>query len=493
MKVSNAKDFKERKISDCLIMPFYQGEKSALMAAAADELAADLKPLLSLKDFKGSLKECCFVYLQGRKEKRLLLLGLGKKGEIDAESLRKAYAEAAKACQQKGLKNICVLLPDCEVKNKVLGVAEGIFLANYSFLRLKCHSIKESVFSLLEKMEFICVGREDFAAIEVAKVIAAGVHFTRDLVNNNADDTLPKMMAEAASEFSKLSPKVKVEIFDKKRLEKEKMGLLLAVNRGSAHEPFLISIHYNGNPKSKERHVLVGKGITYDTGGLSLKPSTSMDTMKSDMAGAGAVMGALHAIINLNLPVNITGVMPVTENAIGSRSYKPGDVYVGYSGKTVEVVNTDAEGRLILADALAYTVDKLQPASIIDLASLTGAVVVALGDDVAGFFANNDKLAEGLLASSRKTGETIWRLPLHKEYKALLKSEIGDIKNSTGRGAGPITAALFLEEFVDSKIPWAHLDIAGTSFIAKPRDYFSTLATGAGVRLLVDYFQTLAV
>ncbi len=241
------------------------------------------------------------------------------------------------------------------------------------------------------------------------------------------------------------------------------MGLFLAVARGAAVEPAFIILQYRGYPASKDHTVLVGKGVTFDTGGLNLKATGSMETMRCDMAGAAAVLSTIGVIASLKLKINVTAVVAAAENAIGSRSYKPGDVYKSYSGVTVEIGNTDAEGRLTLADALAYSLDQLKPTRMIDLATLTGSVVVALGEELSGLFCNDDDLAQQLLEASKKTAEGMWRMPLFAPYKEQIKSDIADIKNTGGRPAGSITAALFLQKFV-ADVPWAHLDIAGPAW-----------------------------
>ena len=268
------------------------------------------------------------------------------------------------------------------------------------------------------------------------------------------------------------------------------MGLLLAVNRASSRDPTFMLIEYKGDPKAHDLTVLVGKGITFDTGGLNLKPTGSMESMKCDMAGAAAVLGVIQAAAALGIKKNITGVIAATENSIGSRSYKPGDVYCGYAGKSVEIGNTDAEGRLILADALAYAVKNLKPSRIIDLATLTGAVEVALGNEAIGLLSNHDVLADLLIRSGSSTGERVWRLPLYEEYKDLLKSDVADIKSTGGRTAGCITAAIFLHEFV-GKTPWAHLDIAGTAYLNEAKRYQPKHATGVGVRLMLSLLESL--
>ena len=291
------------------------------------------------------------------------------------------------------------------------------------------------------------------------------------------------MLADTALSLPK---PLDVKVLNRKHLEDEKMGLMLAVSRASSLEPFLIQVSYHGNPSSKEHIVLVGKGVTYDTGGLALKQLDNMLTMKCDMSGAAIAIGSVKTAASLRLKVNVTALVPAVENAIGSRSYKLGDVYKSASGKTVEVLNTDAEGRLILADALTYAQKHLKPTCMIDLATLTGAVVVGLGDEVSGLFTDDATLSQELMHASRNTGEALWPLPLHADYADSLKSDIADLANMGGREGGAIKAALFLKEFVGS-VPWAHIDCAGPCFRPKPHRYSPTKATGYGVRLLVEF------
>ena len=305
----------------------------------------------------------------------------------------------------------------------------------------------------------------------------------------NFEDIIPEKLAQVAQSMEKLSSKLKVTIFDKKRIQKEKMGLLLTVNRSTDLEPRFIVLSYRGNPSSKKSFALVGKGVTYDTGGLSLKSTSNMEEMKCDMGGAATVLGTVYSAVLLGLKVNLWGVIPATENGIGSRSYKPGDVYSGHSGKTVEITNTDAEGRLILADAISYTIEKLKPDYMITLATLTGGIVVALGDEIAGYFSDHEKLSQGLEKAAKESDELVWRMPLHANYLDFLKSEIADIKNCDGREASSIQAALFLKEFVD-KTPWVHMDIAGTAFRKKAKSFYPSQATGYGVRMLLSLLES---
>jgi len=486
LKTDFVLDFEKRKEADFLVVPFWEGleetaETKCLKGAANAALASG--------DFKGKKGETLLLYGKGEKEPRFLLLGLGKPQEVTAESLRRCFGNAVRAVLSKKAKSLNVLFPHIEKweKEKVFSaIYEGILLSNYKFNRLKGFSLKENPETLLEKIG--CIGLGTTAWAEKVQMIVSGVHYVRDLVNGNADDVNPKMLADEALSFEQLSSQIKVTIFDKKWLEKEGMGLLLAVNRSSSFDPFLIQVSYKGNPHSQEHIVLVGKGVTYDTGGLSLKPTDGMLTMKCDMAGAATVLGAVRTAAALGLKVNVTAVAPVTENCIGPTSYKLGDVYRSYLGKTVEINNTDAEGRLILADALGYVIRNLNPTSIIDLATLTGGMVIALGEEMAGVFSNHDALANELMEASHSTDELLWKMPLNEDYKDCLKSDIADLINSGGRDASAMKGALFLQEFVGSA-HWAHLDIAGPAYLSKPKYYHPTKATGYGLRLLVDFLR----
>ena len=291
-----------------------------------------------------------------------------------------------------------------------------------------------------------------------------------------------------AEELAKKESALKVKVYREKELEELGLGLLLAVGRGAEVPPRLIIIEYRGDPSSNDVTALVGKGMTYDTGGLNIKATGSMETMRSDMSGAAAVFGTMQAAAAMKLKKNLIGVVATAENSVDARSYKPGDIYKGYKGLTVEIANTDAEGRLILADALSFVEKNYEPTRIIDLATLTGAIVIALGNQAIGLFSNDDELAASLTRAGEHTYERLWRMPLFSEFKEQIKSQYADIKNSGGREGGSITAALFLQKFVE-KTPWAHLDIAGRAVTAKPEGYCPSWATGAGVRLLIRYLQ----
>ncbi len=494
MIVSLFPSLDKRESADLLVLPFWEGPSKA---GEGHFSTPAVEAVLKSGDFKGKNGETAIVYTQNEqkeKEPRVLLLGLGKRDKTNAESLRRAYANAVRAAQGKKAKSLNLLFPEhrgAQREEFLHGIADGVFLTNYAFTRLKHDTLNENPVVLLEKIGFVGFDKKDGEKIERLKTIASGVYFVRELVNGNADEITPRMLAETALSLEKASSRLKTTVFDKKKLEQEKMGLLLAVGRASANEPFLIQTAYRGNPHSKEHIIFVGKGITYDTGGLSLKPTEAMLTMKCDMSGAATVLGAVLTAASLGLEVNVTALVPTAENCIGSKSYKLGDVYRSYSGKTVEVNNTDAEGRLVLADALSYAVKNLKPTCIVDIASLTGSIVIALGEEIAGLFANDDGLAKELMEASDKTGELLWRMPLHSDYKEALRSDTGDLLNSGGRDGGATKAALFLQEFIgpSDQISWAHIDFAGPCYVTKPKYYNPVKGTGACLRLLVDFLE----
>ena len=480
----------KRKRADILVLPFWKGKNAAEPASSFEKLKQFVEGPLKTKDFKGKEGEVLILYGDKQQEPRIALLGLGEQKKISVEILRRAYANVVKACHQLKIKTVNVLFPTLQKLDVIRGISEGLLLANYAYEKLKKETIKEKSTVLVQKAYLIGAGKKENASAKKYAAICEGVCLARDLVNGNADDITPQTLVKTAQNLAKKFPHVKTIAFNKKRLEKEGFGLLIAVNRGSNREPSLITVAYRGNPKSKDCTVIVGKGVTYDTGGLNLKPTGYMETMKSDMSGAATALGTIYAAASIRLKCNVTAVIPTTENSIGSHSYKPGDVYISYAGKTVEIGNTDAEGRLILADALAYASRKLKPTRIIDFATLTGAMVIALGEETTGFMSNDDKLAKAMIHAGEETFERVWRLPIFEEYKKQLKSDIADIKNIGGRSAGSITAALFLQEFVGD-LPWAHCDIAGTAYLTKARRYHPKNGTGVGIRLMIEFLENL--
>lgn len=492
MKGEIVESIEKRHSADLLVLPFW--EKEIHEAGDFGSLKGKFRPSLQTGDFKGKLGETLLHYVEGDVEPRVLFLGLGQEKEITAEKIRRAYAAAVRVAKTIKAKQVNFVFPHTNVMREeaVRAFFEGISLTNYAFVRLKGESLKKDPVVLMESAGLIGLAKSDQKALDRYNTICETISFTRDLVNGNADAVLPETLAKEAEELAKKVPSLRVKVLDKKGIEKEGMGLLLAVARGSSVEPRFIEMSYKGNPSSEEHIVLVGKGVTYDTGGLSLKPTEGMLTMKADMAGAATVLAVVHLAAVLQLKVNVTALAPSAENCIDGKSYKLGDVYKSLNGKTVEINNTDAEGRLLLADALGYAVKYLKPTCMVDVATLTGGIIIALGDDVAGLFTADDKLAKDLVEASKKVDEPIWRMPLHTDYKeGALKSEVADLINSSTRDAGPMKAAFFLQEFTGS-VPWAHIDFAGPAFVPKPKHYNTTSATGYGVRLLLQFLEERA-
>lgn len=485
---------KKRQKSDLVILPCFEDGKSFVLAT--DIKFQDSKLLRTILDFKASLSEVALRYpLQCADfvEKRAVFLGLGAKSALTLDDIRTAYATAIRSVLQHGIDSVNIYIPHVTLFSPseiVRAVAEGVTLSNYSFQKLKS---KEKI-TLIKHVQIMA----DKAFLPIAKkalTIARAVHDTRDLVNDNADTVTPHYLEQTAADIAKSDQRFVLKVLHKKDIEREKMGLLLAVNRGSSKDPKkdprLICLSYNGNPTSQDRVALIGKGVTYDTGGLCLKPANSMLDMRMDMGGAATVLGAIKAAAKLSLKQNIDAIVPTTENAIGSDSYKVGDVVTSYTGRTVEVDNTDAEGRLILADAAGYCVDKFKPSLIIDVATLTGAIIIALGNNIAGLFSDSPALVEILKRSSDYTGDLIWPMPAFDPYLKLLKSEVADTKNTGSRAAGSITAGLFIRSFIKKSVPWAHFDIAGVAFLPKAFGCNPKNATGAVVRVLVDALENM--
>ena len=364
---------------------------------------------------------------------------------------------------------------------------EGLALGNYAFDNYKYDRKKPTE---LNVFFYSSNFKKLSTALLTAQAVIAGFNFTKYLQNESAISMTPAILANTVSKMLKKAG-VKTKVFSESEITKRKMGGLLAVGMGSDNPPRFIVLEYKGakwSSKKSKTVALVGKGVTFDTGGISIKPASGMGEMKADMSGAAVVAGTVLAAAKAKLPVNIIGIIPSAENMISGSSMRPGDIVVTASGKSIEVDNTDAEGRMILADALNYA-SKLKPDVIIDLATLTGACVVALGEFVAGLFTKNDKLASQLYNSGMKTYDRVWRLPMWDDYNELNKSDVADVKNVGGRWGGAITAAKFLENFVDKNIIWAHLDIAGPAMANSYNNYTKKFMTGFGVRLLFDYLS----
>lgn len=450
-----------------------------------------LHRILKKEEFKGDVGESRLLETHDKiGAHNLLLVGLGKEEKFEPETLRKIAASVVRA--GKKLHAAKISLEDFYLNGKKISaqirgqaLAEGVVLGNYSFDLYKTNN-KKSKKSTVHHTEILTSETAGIdRGLKRGLVFGEATNFARDLVNIPACDMTPRRMADEARKIGGL-PSLSVKIYDKKQIEKMGMGLYLAVARGSVEPPYFIHLYYRPLRASRKKIVIIGKGVTFDSGGLSLKTAQSMETMKDDMSGAAAVVSVMKALSALKPSVEVHGMAAMTENMPSGSAEKPGDVARAMNGKTVEILNTDAEGRLTLADVLCYA-QKQKPDLMIDIATLTGACVVALGELCSGILGNNQKLIDRLIESGQVTGEKIWQLPLVEDYKDELKSPIADLKNVGGRWGGTINGALFLQEFVDSKMPWAHVDIAGPSWTEKDLEICPRGGTGFMVRTLLHF------
>ena len=421
---------------------------------------------------------------------QIMLVGLGNESETVPDTWRKVGARARKEAAAVGADDVAILFAaDRNPEQAAAALVEGALLAGYQFTKYRSNSKPAFEVKLLTLFRpgLKSIGSLT-AAVYAAQAVVSGVFLARDLVNEPPSVATARFLGEQAERHCR-GRGLSVEVWGKKKIAAMNLAGLLAVNRGSHEEPRFIKIHYKSVSKPKKKIALIGKGITFDSGGLSLKPSKSMETMKLDMAGGAAVIGTMSCLPELDLAVEVTGYVPTTDNLPGHNAQKPGDVIRYRNGKTIEVLNTDAEGRLILADALALAAEQ-KPDYMINLATLTGACVVALGPQIGGLFSNHQALADALLRSAADSGEKLWQMPLVKEYKDMIKSGVADMKNIGGSHAGAITAALILQEFVGDT-PWTHLDIAGPAFAESDSPLGPKGGTGFGVRTLVKFLTTL--
>ena len=482
----------ERVKTDLLVIPVREKKLEGPEIRALDRcLKGTLRTRIEKSRFtgsEGSTLLCASVGLLPAAQ--ILLLGLGGGSEIAAETWRKAGARARKEAAATGAEEIAFWFsPDKDAESVAGAIVEGALLAAYQFNKYRSNAKSPAE---VKSLVLFKSGLSRTAAlqrsIDTAQSIIPGVYLARDLINEPPSVTTARFLGEQAGRHCR-GRGLSVDVWGKKTIESMRLAGLLAVNRGSHEEPRFIKIHYKPSAKPKKKVALIGKGITFDSGGLSLKPAKSMETMKLDMAGGAAVIAAMSCLPKLGLDVEVTGYVPTTDNLPGHNAQKPGDVIHYLNGKTIEVLNTDAEGRLILADALALAAQQ-KPDYMINLATLTGACMVALGTQVGGIFSNNQALADALMRCAQHTGEKLWQLPLVKEYKEMIKSSVADMKNIGGAHGGAITAALILQEFVGD-VPWAHLDIAGPAFAESDNALCPKGGTGFGVRTLLKFLSTL--
>jgi leucyl aminopeptidase len=423
---------------------------------------------------------------------RIAFIGVGQASGWDAEAVRRFAGRAVRAAEPRELTSVSVYLPPgaLDTSLAVEAATEGLILAAWRFTELKTTKEEDGApFTQVTAGAILIDAKERKAADEglrVGRAVATGQNFARALQARPGNIATPEHLGDQAKAMAK-EVGLEVEVFDKKRIEKERMHALLAVNQGSDIEPrFIVLRHRGGKPKDPFL-ALVGKGLTFDAGGISIKPAQGMEEMKYDMSGGAAVFGAMRAIAEIELPLNVVGLVPSTENLLSGKAVKPGDIIQSRGGKTIEVINTDAEGRLILADALDYA-KSLRVSCIVDMATLTGSVVIALGAHAIAVLGTDETLIQQLRDAGQRAGERCWPLPLWAEYRKQLKSEVADMMNVGGRPAGTITAAWFLREFVGD-VPWAHLDIAGTAYGTEPLPYQRKGGYGIPVRLLVEWLR----
>ena len=478
--------------ADALIVNIFQGVKKPGGVTGAVDGALDgaISKLVSAGEIKGTLGQVTTIHVFGQlPASRVVVVGLGRKREFDAEAARRATAAAMRAMKRVGAKRVATVLHgagegglDADVAAQA--VTEGALLGLYEYQRPGKPAKNDGVteLSIVERARSKLPAIR--AGIERGRIIAEGAMLARDMSNSPANHMTPTDMAVRAEQAA-VDAGLDITVFDREEMEERGMGALLGVSKGSAQPPKFIILEYKGDPDSEKAIGLVGKGVTFDSGGISLKPAGGMAEMKTDMSGGAAVIGAMRAIGLLKPKINVTGLVPAAENLPSSTAQKPGDIVTALNGKTIEVDNTDAEGRLLLADALSYG-NQIGLSPMIDIATLTGAILVSLGKVATGAFTNNQRTVDRLIKASRATGEKMWQLPMFDEYKKQNKSDVADVKNTGGRNAGSITAALFLAEFSE-KTPWVHLDIAGTARAASTDGYTPKGSSGVPVRTLVQF------
>jgi len=441
----------------------------------------NIAPFITNKDFKGKLNETFLIPTFNKiAAKKVLLIGLGKKKDFKTDNMRQAAATGTIFARESDAKTFTIFLDTAKFAQEV---SEGAFLSSYQFNKFISDKEKKKQ---LETLEISC-SQNINSQVQTGKKLAESANYARSLADLPANIATPAYLANEAKKLSKLN--IKIKIMEKPEMKKLGMNAILGVSAGSDQPPKLVIMEYNGGKKGPV--VLVGKGVTFDAGGLDLKPTKYMENMHYDKCGATTVFGIMHAVASLKLPIHVIGLTPFVENMVGGSAQKPLDIIKSFSGKTIEIGNTDAEGRLIMADTIAYS-KKFKPKAIMDFATLTGACVVALGHHAAAILGNDEKLIEKIKKASSRTDERVWQLPLWNEYKEQIKSTRADVKNTGIGSAGTITAAAFLENFVPEKIPWAHFDIAGVANVEEiknPKTYASSGATGFGVRLVTELLK----
>ncbi len=461
-----------------------EGQFLDLPGELEEKFGTVLKALKDSGDLKGSKKEIHVLYSAELKTKRLVLAGLGDAEKIDLQTFREVAGVASRKLRNLKAESITFLLPELNgfsAENLARAIVEGAILGSYKFVELKTK----------EKEKFVPISSINVYSkvniaepIQIGKIIAEATNLARDLANRPSNIATPTHFVNVAKEALRGLKNVEVKALDEKKCEQLGMGSFLSVAKGTDEPAKFLVMEYWGTDRSKAPVVVVGKGITFDTGGISLKPQSVIIGMKGDCSGAAATIGTIKAAAELELPINVIGLAPLTENMPSGKATKPEDVVFAMNGKSIEIINTDAEGRLILADALCYA-EQYKPKWVVDLATLTGAIVIALGDQAAGLFSKDETLRKRLKLAGERSGERLWSMPLFDGYYDQLKSKVADMKNVGGRPAGSCTAAAFLSNFAE-EFPWAHIDIAGVAWVEKPTPLCEEGMTGAGVRVMTE-------
>ncbi len=477
-----------------LVLPVHESEDEADVHKAEVVAPAGLSEMIAgacpAEDLRHKAGESAFVYLNESGPRRVLLLGAGKPSKFDLEATRRFTGHAVRAAESLGVPALTAYLGSRVSADAVQAATEGAVLAAWRFTEMKSPDADGPVdvtdFEVMVDPDDLDEGE---AGVQAGSAVGRAANFARTLQSRPGNVATPSHLADEASRMAGECG-LEVTVLGPDELEAERMHALLSVAQGSEQEPRLIVLHHKGGGNSEAPLVLVGKGLTFDAGGISIKPAKGMEEMIFDMSGGAAVIGAMQAIAELNVPLNVVGIVPSSENLINGRAMRPGDIIGSREGKTIEVVNTDAEGRLILADALSYA-QSLEPAAIVDCATLTGSVVIALGHHAAAVFSTDEDLADELREAGDRSGERCWPLPLWDDYRRQIDSQVADLVNVGGRPGGSITAACFLKEFV-GECRWAHLDIAGTAYGEGELSYQRKGAAGFPTRLLVDWVRSRA-
>jgi leucyl aminopeptidase len=496
MNISVARADAAGQQTPLLVVPVLDGgEQDSAFQGLDAALGGQLSALVARGDARAAFGSTALVFPASGGVERVLLVGVGKGAELTPERLRRAAGSAAKQAAKSRASSLTFALPasSVAVTEAARAVAEGLVLGAYDFRELKSADPDAPAPVALESAVILVgEGTDEGAAAEGARVgaiIGRAENLARDLGNLPGNVATPTYLGETAERIGR-EHGLRVTVLGPKELEAEGMNALLAVSQGSSQEPRMMILEHRGGAEGEKPLVIVGKGLTFDAGGISIKPAAGMEDMKFDMCGGAGTLAAMQAIAELGLPINVVGIVPSSENLLGSKAMKPGDIIRAHGGKTIEIVNTDAEGRLILVDAISYA-KRFDPAAMLDAATLTGACVIALGHAATGVMGNDEALVGEVIAAGEATGERCWQLPMFDDYREQIKSDYADLKNSGGRPAGTITAAWFLREFVGDW-PWVHLDVAGTAYGDGKISYLTKGSTGVPTRIFVQWVMDRA-